>query len=56
MASQADERGRFRFDTTVLVGPANVRVVMLSGTGRWTLGPVPVVGSGMICKRKDDDD
>lgn len=60
MTSQSDRRGRFRLSTEVPAGPANVRLRMSSGGASWTLGPLPVNGSGLVCQRKrdkkDDDD
>jgi hypothetical protein len=56
MQGQADQRGQFRLDTTVPVGPMNIRLLLSSGAGQWTLGPVPVTGAGMICDRRDEDD
>jgi hypothetical protein len=56
MTSQSDRRGRFRLGLEVPAGPANVRLRMSSGGGSWTLGPLAVSGSGMVCQRKDRDE
>ena len=52
---QSDARGRFELNGTSRFGPANVRVRMSSGTGAWTLGPIPVRNAGIMCEVKTHD-
>jgi hypothetical protein len=53
---QSDRRGRFSL-SAASASHANIRLLLSSGSGDWTLGPVPVRDAGLTCspKQKKDD-
>jgi hypothetical protein len=52
---QSDRRGRFELNATT-GSHANLRVLLSSGSGSWTLGPVPVRGTEFTCTPKQPKD
>ncbi len=55
VTGQSDRRGRFSLSATT-GSHANIRVLLSSGSGNWTLGPVPVRGAELTCTPKQPKD